>query len=85
MMVYSTFLTKEDCEAAFDLITNKDFGETGEVWIEDNWLQVEVYPVGVASAPERLENETVRIDLVERDCGLGGGSCFVCYSVAVKQ
>lgn len=83
MKVYSTSLTKKQCESVFDLVINEDFGETGEAWIEDSYFLMEVYPIGLTLAPERLENQTVRMDLTGRDCG-GAASCYVGYSITVK-
>lgn len=81
---YSSCLPREVCEAAIRLIADcRDFGETGEVELEDDCISIRVFPVGLAAAPDTLENETARLKLIDRDPG-GGAKCYAGYIIYPK-
>jgi len=50
------YLEEEDLRIITDC---NEFGESGEVSIEDDEISIELYPVGLALAPEKLESKTV--------------------------
>ena len=80
----STFLKKEICEAAVRLIADcRDFGETGEIRLEGDCIFIQVFPVGLAAAPDKLENETVLLKLADRDPG-GAAFCYAGYIICPK-
>lgn len=84
MINCSTFLRREVCEAALRLVANcRDFGETGEITLEDDSIGIEVYPCGLAAAPDKLEDDTVLLKLIDRDPG-GGAKCFAGYVIRPK-
>ena len=81
---YSSGLPREVCEAAIRLIADcRDFGETGEVKLEDDCISIQVFPVGLAAAPDTLENETARLKLIDRDPG-GAAKCYAGYIIYPK-
>lgn len=80
-----TFLKKEICEAAVRLIADcRDFGETGEMIFEDDCISIQVFPVGLAAAPDKLENETVLLKIADRDPG-GAAFCYASYTIYPKS
>lgn len=79
-----TFLPKHICEAAIRLIRNcQEFGDTGEITLEDECIDIEVYPYGLAAAPDKLEDDAVLLKLIDRNPG-GGAKCFAGYAICPK-
>lgn len=73
------YLKKE----ALRIITDSnEFGESGEVSIEDGEISIELYPAGLALAPEKLESETVVLNLTDRSAG---SRCFAVYRFKRKK
>lgn len=81
---YATFLPKDICEAAVRLVENcRDFGDTGEITLEDDCISVEVYPYGLAAAPDTLEDDVVVLKLIDRHPG-SAAKCFAGYLIRPK-
>lgn len=81
-----TNLPREICAAVAALvggIADKESIEMGEVVLEDDALSIEVYPVGLASAPDFAENEKVALRLTDREPG-GAAVCYAGYAVSPK-
>lgn len=73
------YLEKE----ALRVITDcNEFEESGEVCIEDDEISIELYPAGLALAPEKLESETVVLNLIDRSVG---SRCFAVYRFKRKK
>lgn len=79
-----TDLGRDICEAVSALVTTADFGEIGEITIEDRDLSVEVMPVGLGMAPDELENDKVKLQMVDGRAPEGAASCALGYRVTPK-
>ena len=76
---FSMHFSDEICASIIELISSADFPEgIGEISIEHDSVGVEVFPIGLALAPEKLENDKVILRLVDR-CAGGGANCYAVY------
>ena len=79
-----TNLGRDLCEAVAALVCDTDFGELGEVTLEGLEVIIEVMPIGLGMAPDVMENDKVKLQLVGgRDPG-GAAVCSLGYQVTPK-
>ena len=79
-----TKLGRDICEAVAALVTAENFGEVGEVILEDREVVIEVMPVGLGMAPDKMENDKVKLRMVGGRHPGHAASCFVGYQVTPK-
>ena len=80
-----SFLPKRICKAAVQLVSEcRDFGDTGEITLEDEYISIEVFPYGLAAAPDKLENNSVMLKLIDRNPG-GAAKCYAGYVIYPKS
>ena len=73
MMRCHTNLGRDICESVSALVSAEDFGEVGEVILESREVSIEVMPIGLGMAPDKMENDKVKLRMVGgRDPGGGG-------------
>ena len=84
MMRCHTNLGRDICESVSALVSAEDFGEVGEVILESREVSIEVMPIGLGMAPDKMENDKVKLRMVGgRDPG-GAASCHLGYQVTPK-
>ena len=84
MMQCHTQLGRDICESVSALVSAENFGEVGEVILEGREVLIEVTPIGLGMAPDKMENNKVKLRMVGgRDPG-GAASCHLGYQVTPK-